>query len=138
MCSQWQPHLKSLSSIPTGVGLVNNINMEEMPNNTALEANYVHQIGTVHCHSASNQTDIGRWIDSSGVEITFPENPIFTTQHHSATFHSYISLSSNTGTIAILYIIKYYYNDSPNKHSPELEALMLTPRLTPRHNILSL
>ena len=67
-----------------------------MRNNTSIEADSAHQFGTVYCHSASNQPNIGRWISPSG-EISPVGNHMFQVQFHSATYHSYTSLSLRDG-----------------------------------------
>ena len=68
-----------------------------MPNNTGIEANSDHQLGTVYCHSASSQPNIGRWISPSGEEIPSDGNHMFQVQFYNGTFHSYTSLSLREG-----------------------------------------
>jgi hypothetical protein len=80
----------------TGVGLSNSIR-DSMSNNTGIEANSGHALGTVFCHSAFSQPNIGRWIGPSGEEIPFLGNHIFQVQFHTATFHSYTSITLKEG-----------------------------------------
>ena len=86
----------SHSPIHSGVGLSNSIR-DSMSNNTGIEANSGHALGTVFCHSASSQPNIGRWIDPTGAEIPFLGNHIFQVQFHNATFHSYTSITLKEG-----------------------------------------
>ena len=69
-----------------------------MLNNTGIEANSAHRIGTVFCHSASNQSDIGRWISHSGEEIPSVGNNTCLIQFYTATFHNYTTHVLRDGT----------------------------------------
>ncbi|CAI7996748.1 hypothetical protein GBAR_LOCUS1946, partial [Geodia barretti] len=68
-----------------------------MSNNSGIEANSAHTLGSVNCHSASSQPNIGRWIDPSGEEIPFLGNHIFQVQFYTATYHSYTSITLKEG-----------------------------------------
>ena len=37
---------------------------------SALQADATGDIGTIHCHSSSSDTNVGRWISPQGVDIT--------------------------------------------------------------------
>ena len=73
-----------------------------MYNNSGIEVNSAHQLGTVYCHSGSNQSNIGRWISPSGEEIPSDGNDMFQIDFYSSTFRSYTSLTLNEGMVAMV------------------------------------
>ena len=88
-----------------------------MLNNTGMEANSAHRIGTVSCHSASNQSNIGRWISPSGEEIPSVGNDMFQIQFYTATFHSYTTLVLRDG-MAYLKLLFGPGNEEKKQASP--------------------
>ena len=70
---------------------------QPISNNSALIAASAGQIGTIYCHSASEQPHIGRWISSAGNDITFTSTDAFDVGLHSGSFHSYTTLSLSNG-----------------------------------------
>ena len=49
-------------------------------------------IGTIYCHSASEQPHIGHWISSAGNGITFASTDAFDVGLQSGSFYSYTNL----------------------------------------------
>ena len=70
---------------------------QPISNNSALIADSVGQIGTIYCHSASEQPHIGRWISPAGNDITFTSTDAFDVGLHSGSFHSYTTLAISNG-----------------------------------------
>ena len=67
-------------------------------NNSALIADSAGQIGTIYCHSASEQPHIGRWISSAGNDITFTSTDAFDVGLQSGSFiYSYTTLTLSNG-----------------------------------------
>ena len=98
-----------------------------MLNNTGMEANSAHRIGTVSCHSASNQSNIGRWISPSGEEIPSVGNDMFQIQFYTETFHSYTTLVLRDG-MAYLKLLLVPGN-AGGKQSLTLTFLKLGPTI---------
>ncbi|CAI8007187.1 Tyrosine-protein kinase receptor UFO, partial [Geodia barretti] len=69
----------------------------QLHNNSGIEANSAHQLGTVYCHSGSNQSNIGRWISPNGEEIPSGGNDMFQIDFYNSTFRSYTSLTLKEG-----------------------------------------
>ena len=70
---------------------------QPISNNSALIADSAGQIGTIYCHSASEQSHIGRWISPAGNDITFTSTDAFDVGLHSGSFHSYTTLALSNG-----------------------------------------
>ena len=70
---------------------------QPISNNSALIADSAGQIGTIYCHSASEQPHIGRWISPAGNDITFTSTDAFNIGLHSGSFHSYTTLELSNG-----------------------------------------
>ena len=71
-----------------------------MANNTGLEADSQHQLGSVSCHSASRQPNIGRWVTPSGDDISLSGNEVFAVEYYNGGFPSYTVLSLRPGTLS--------------------------------------
>ena len=71
---------------------------EPVSNNTALFADSAGQIGTIFCHSASQQPNIGRWISQAGNDITFTSLDAFQVDFQSGSFPSYTTLQLHQGS----------------------------------------
>ena len=71
---------------------------QPISNNSALIADSAGQIGTIYCHSASEQPHIGRWISPAGNDITFTSTDGFDVDFHSGSFiYSYTTLALSSG-----------------------------------------
>ena len=70
---------------------------QPISNNSALIADSAGQIGTIYCHSASEQPHIGRWTSPAGNDITFTSTDAFNIGLHSGSFHSYTTLELSNG-----------------------------------------
>ena len=116
-------HLSAFLVHCKGVGLVVTDYSYSMSNNSGIEANSGHALGSVNCHSASSQPNIGRWIDPSGDEIPFLGNHIFQVQFHTATFHSYTSITLREGRA---YTTAFVWNEIRSIHRPYSEIAPLT------------
>ena len=85
----------SFEPLPAGAGLWGTT--QPISNNSALIADSAGQIGTIYCHSASEQFHIGRWISPAGNDITFTSTDAFDVGLHSGSFHSYTTLALSNG-----------------------------------------
>ena len=83
--------------ISTGTGLWGS--SQPISNNSAVIADSAGQIGTIYCHSASQQPHIGRWISQAGNDITFTSTDAFDIGLHSGDFPSYTPLTLSTGFV---------------------------------------
>jgi len=81
-------------------GLTNQIQLTVKPisNNTALFADSAGQIGTIFCHSASQQPLIGQWISPTGNDITFISSDSFQVDLEFGSFPSYTTLRLQQGS----------------------------------------
>ena len=70
---------------------------QPISNNSALIADSAGQIGTIYCHSASQQPHIGRWISPAGSDITFASRDAFDIGLHSGLLYSYTTLALSNG-----------------------------------------
>ena len=73
---------------------------QPISNNSALIADSAGQIGTIYCHSASEQPHIGRWISPAGNDITFTSMDVFDVGLQSGSFHSYTTLTTNSFSLS--------------------------------------
>ena len=86
----------------TGVGLRgksgHQLTVKPISKNTALFADSAGQIGTIFCHSASQQPQIGHWISPAQNDITFTSSDAFQVDLRSGGFPSYITLQLQQGS----------------------------------------
>ena len=71
---------------------------EPISNNTAFFADSAGQIGTIFCHSTSQQPNIGRWISQAGNDITFTSSDAFRVDFQSGGVRSYTTLQLHQGS----------------------------------------
>ena len=70
---------------------------QPISNNSAFIADSAGQIGTIFCHSASQQPNIGRWVSQNGNDITFTSSDSFAIGLHSGVFPSYTTFGLSNG-----------------------------------------
>ena len=91
----FEPLPNSSKIMSAGAGLWGT--SQPISNDSALIADSAGQIGTIYCHSASEQFHIGRWISSAGNDITFTSTDAFDVGLHSGSFPSYTTLAISNG-----------------------------------------
>ena len=86
----------SLHILFAGVGLWGA--SQPISNNSALIADSAGQIGTIYCHSASEQPHIGHWTSPAGNDITFNSTDAFDVGLQNGSFiYSYTTLAIKNG-----------------------------------------
>ena len=81
----------------TDVGIFANENAA--PNNSAIISNRNNQIGTIYCNSGSHASNIGKWFDPYGSEITQTSGGSLTTVHGGGDFPAYVGLQLKPGAV---------------------------------------